>query len=158
MDSRWQTQKKLNYSELNYYIDKKLQFRQHISNLCKKVSRQLGVLNRLKKLIPQDAKIKLYNSFLLSHLQYCSIIWHNCLKQDTDKLEEINKRALRVVYDDYHSTYNELLKKAGRTTLFSRRIQNIAIIIYKSVNNIAPQCVTELVKPKISRYELRDNN
>ena len=112
MDSRWQTQKKLNYSELNYYIDKKLQFRQHISNLCKKVSRQLGVLNRLKKLIPQDAKIKLYNSFLLSHLQYCSIIWHNCLKQDTDKLEEINKRALRVVYDDYHSTYDELLKKA----------------------------------------------
>ena len=77
-------------------IDKKLQFRQHISNLCKKVSRQLGVLNRLKKLIPQDAKIKLYNSFLLSHLQYCSIIWHNCLKQDTDKLELYGYKVINM--------------------------------------------------------------
>ena len=102
--------------------------------------------------------MKLYNSFLLSHLQYCSIMWHNCLKQDSDELEKINERAIRAVYDDYHSTYDVLLKKAGRTTLFSRRIQNIAIMTYKTVNNIAPQYVTELVKPKISRYELRNDN
>ena len=62
----------INLLGIDVYIDKKLQFRQHMSNLCKKVSRQLGVSNRLKKLIPQDAEIKLYNSFLLSHLQYCS--------------------------------------------------------------------------------------
>ena len=84
------------------------------------------------------------------------VIWHNCsLKQDSDKLEKLDKRTLRAGCDDYHSTYDELLKKAGRTTLF---LQNIAIMTYKSVNNIAPQYVTELVKPKISRYELRNDN
>ena len=94
-----------------------------------------------------------YTILFCSHLQHCSIIWHNCLKQDSDKLEKLNKRVLRAVYDDYQSTYDELLKKAGRTTLFSRRVQNIAIMTYKTVKNIVPQYVTELVKPKISRYE-----
>ena len=61
--------------------------------------RQISVFNRFKRLIPLDAKLLLYDSFILSHLHYCSMVWHFCLKSDSDKLEKLNKRALRSVYN-----------------------------------------------------------
>ena len=36
--------------------------------------------------------------------------WHFCSKRASDKLEKINERALRFVYQDNNSSYEMLLK------------------------------------------------
>ena len=79
--------------------------------------RQISVFNRFKRLIPLDAKLLLYDSFILSHLNYCSMVWHVCLKSDSDKLEKLNERALRSVFQDEENDYRYLLNKADRTSL-----------------------------------------
>ena len=53
---------------LGVTMDKKLNFHEHIAGLCHKISRQISILNRFKCLIPLDAKLQLYNSFILSLL------------------------------------------------------------------------------------------
>ena len=67
---------------------------------------KLSVLNRFKCLVPFDVKLKLYNSFILSHLNYCATVWHFCSKSDSDKLEKLNKQAIWSVFQnkdkDYH--------------------------------------------------------
>ena len=55
---------------LGLTLDKKLNFHDHIDGLCRKISRQISVFNRFKCLIPLDAKLQLYDSFILSHLNY----------------------------------------------------------------------------------------
>ena len=40
-------------------------------------------------------------------------MWHFCGKTNNQKLEKIQERALRILYNDYTSTYNELLDKAA---------------------------------------------
>ena len=60
---------------LGVTIDNKLNFHEHIAGLCRKISRRISVFNRFKRLIPLDAKLKLYNSFILSHLNYCAIMF-----------------------------------------------------------------------------------
>ena len=140
---------------LGVTLDNKLNFHVHIANLCRKVGRQVGVLNRLKRLVPVEARIELYNSFILTHLNYCSTVWHFCRKGDSDKLEKLNERALRTVFQDKSSSYETLLNQARKTTLYNRRMQDIAILIYKALHNQSPQYIKELFKLRISNYNLR---
>ena len=57
---------------------------------------------------------------------------------DSRKMERVQERALRAVYCDMRSSYDELLRKAKLTTLGCRRLQDIAIIMYKAKYNICP--------------------
>ena len=50
---------------LGVNIDEKLKFNIHISEVCKRVSRQVGILNKLKNLIPSSAKLQLYKSAII---------------------------------------------------------------------------------------------
>ena len=45
----------------------------HINNVCKKASQRIGVLMRLKNLIPTEAKVQLYKAAILPHLTYCHL-------------------------------------------------------------------------------------
>ena len=53
---------------LGVTIDSKLNFNHHINNVCKKASQRIGVLMRLKNLIPTEAKLQLYKAAILPHL------------------------------------------------------------------------------------------
>lgn len=54
------------------------------------------------------------------------------------KLERIQEWDLRIVLGDKSVTYEELLKKAGLTTLYNRKLQNIAIMMYKVKHKLLP--------------------
>ena len=53
---------------------------------------------RLRNLIPEKIKLQLYRTAILSHLTYCSVVWHFIKASDTRKLERIQERALRTIY------------------------------------------------------------
>ena len=52
---------------LGVEIDDKLNFTSHISNICIKASQKVGVLLRLRNLIPCKAKLIIYKSSILPH-------------------------------------------------------------------------------------------
>ena len=56
-----------------------------ISDICKKASKRVGVLVRLRNMIPREAKLQLYKSAILPNLTYCLIIWHFCKAIYNDK-------------------------------------------------------------------------
>ena len=94
-------------------------------SFCKKVNNQLNVMIRFRNLICTATKLKLYNALILPHLQYCSTVWHFCSARNRDQLESLNKRALRVVFNDKVSSYQQLLYKSEGSNLYNRRIQNM---------------------------------
>ena len=59
-------------------------------------------------------------------------------------MEQVQEQALRAVYGDTRSSYNEFLRKAKLATLGCRRLQDIAIIMYKAKYNICPPYKTFL--------------
>ena len=77
------------------------------------VSQQVAVLRRMKKMLPFETRMKLYQSFIVPHFNYCAETWNFCSKGVTTKLEKLNERALRFVYRDYSSSYETLLKQSG---------------------------------------------
>ncbi|CAB3983664.1 Hypothetical predicted protein [Paramuricea clavata] len=67
-------------------IDESINFTYHISELCKKTSRKVGVLMRLRNLIPGSAILTIYKSSILPYLTYCHVVWHFCKASDSRKL------------------------------------------------------------------------
>jgi hypothetical protein len=47
------------------------------------------------------------------------LAWHFCTEKNFKKLEKVQERALRFVYEDYNSSYEELLHKAKVPCLLS---------------------------------------
>ena len=95
---------------LGVEIDDKLNFTSHISNICIKASQKLGVLMRLRNLIPCKANLIIYKSSILPHLTYCHLVWDNCRSSDSRKIERIQERALRAVLNSHSESYENLVR------------------------------------------------
>ena len=60
---------------LGLFIDSGLKWNNHIDHLCKIISRNIGVINKIKYFVPTSALDSLYNSFMLSYLNYGVLAW-----------------------------------------------------------------------------------
>ena len=92
----------------------------------KKVGNQLDVLCRLKNTLSISSKMCLYNSYVMSYFTYCSAIWNNSNESDKQKLERLNVRALRCVYNKRVPLHGD---DDYGLTLSNRRLQDIAILM-----------------------------
>lgn len=108
-------------------IDKNLNFIEHVAHTVRRVSNQIQVMQRHKKLINTDTKTKLYNAYLLPHLYYCCVVWHPCGQRNL-KMEKINERSLRFVFNDYVSNYILLLNRKEQPLLFNGRVHYTCIL------------------------------
>ena len=73
-------------------------------------------------------KLRIYKAAILRYLTYCSLVWHFCRGSDRRKLERVNERGLRAAFCNWRSSYDELLTRARMTSLYNRRLQDIAIL------------------------------
>ena len=112
------------------FLDSELSFSEHISSVCRKASQQIGVLRRLRKIVPNHAKLQLYKAVILPRLTYCSTIWHFCRASNKRKVDRLQERAFRVVFNNEPVSYDELLRLAELPSLFNTRLQEIAILNY----------------------------
>ena len=67
---------------------------------------------------------------------------HN--KSINKKINNLHERALRLIYCDHSSNFQELLQRDNSVTIHQKNIQALAIMMYKVVKNIAPSTVSEL--------------
>ena len=89
---------------------------------------------------------------------YCSLVWHFCKASDRRKLERINERGLRTVFDNWKQPYEDLLRRAKLTTLTNKRLQDIATFTYKAKHKMLPPPVQELFTTGHTRYNLRNSD
>ena len=58
--------------------------------------------------------------------------------RSTNKIESVQKRALRLLYNDYTSTYDSLLAKANEPSMEIKRYRTLASEIFKTRNDLNP--------------------
>ena len=147
-------------SILGVTIDNKLNFIVHINDVCNKASQRVGVIMRLRNLIPTTAKLVLLKSAILPYLTYCHLVWHFCRASDTRRLERIQERGLRAVFKDTKSSYHQLLNGANLPTPLNRRLQDICVqLMYKVKHSkMCSETITNIFKPRDSCYSLRNSD
>ena len=143
---------------LGVTIDCQLKFNTHISEICKrkkKASRQLNVLKRAGKHLSKLGRLTIYYSYIMSNFNYCPVVCHFCGESNTKKMEKIQKRALRFIYEDCNSDYDTLLLKSGLPSLKIRRLRMKAIEIFKILHRQLPAYLNDIVSFKHISYSFR---
>ena len=92
---------------LRVHIDDKLNFNEHINKIYKSAGNELNALIRLKLFLGLKEKEVLVNSFIYSNLNHCLFVWMLSHKKSLDKIESLHKRVLRLLLNDYVSSYEQ---------------------------------------------------
>ena len=85
-------------------------------------------------------------SFIYANHNYCPLIWYFSSAKPLLKIECIQKRALRFLYNDHVSLYEELLTKANSHYMNIYRLKILCIEIYKTINDLNPGYMNNIFK------------
>ena len=133
-------------------------FNDHTKMLRRKAASQLAVLQRFSNCLDLGARMAIFRCFILSHFSYCNLVWHFCGATNTAKLERLQYRALKFVFQDWNSSYEDLLKKSDLPTLELARKRSIILEVYKAQKGISPSFMRDFFVAKESKYNLRRTN
>ena len=143
---------------LGIEIDKDLKFNMHIDEICSQTSKQINALRRIRHYLTKESKMTIYNSYINSNFNYCSVVWMFSKKCNSDKLERTNKRALRFSTNKESSSYETICEEEKQLNVYRKCVKSTAIMMYKVRKGTAPSYVNELFNLQQSQYEMRDND
>ena len=78
-------------------------------------------------------------------------MFHGC--QET----RLQEQVLKLTYNDHISSFKELLSKDGTFTIHEQNVQNLAIEMFKALNDLSTPGFSELFQLRESLYGLRSN-
>ena len=93
---------------LRIHPEYKINFGKHISEICRKAASQFNVLKRLKISVAFDEKKIIIMCFIYSNFDYFPLVWYFSSASSLQKIEAIQERALRFLYNDQLSSYYDL--------------------------------------------------
>ena len=109
------------HKHLGLVFNNKISWTDHINNICKQCDKRLDIIQKMRCTLKRACIEKLYKSFIRSLLDYTDVIYDNCSKIDTDKLEHVQHRACIIATEAIRLTKHEtLLQEVGLETLKSR--------------------------------------
>ena len=82
--------------------------------------------------------------FIESQFKYCPLIWMFHSRIMNNKINRIHERALRLIYSDHLSSFDELLKKDRSFSIRHRNIESQAIELYKFFLGLFPSIVKNI--------------
>lgn len=81
------------FNFLGIQIDNDMKWTSHINNLACKLLRTVGILNKLNKLLPIFTLLNIYNSLVLSNLNYGQLVWG----YHATRIIQLQKRIVRIL-------------------------------------------------------------
>ena len=85
-----------------------------------------------------NQKKVLLSSFVHFHFRYSPLVWMFQSRKINSKIDKVHKKALRLLYDDDESTFEELLKRDEGFTVHETNIQKLMLEMFKAKNKIEP--------------------
>ena len=83
-------------------------------------------------------------AFLESQCGYCPLIWMFCERNLNNRINYLHERSLRIVYNDYESSFQELLELDNSVSIHHRDSRLLAIELFKVKNGLSNQIMYEL--------------
>ena len=117
---------------LGIKFDSKLSFENHVSRLYKKASQKLHALTRIVNYINLSKQKALMKTFVISPFNYIPLVSMFHSRKLNHCINSIHERALRVTYQDYQSTFLQLLQRDNSATIHHRNLQVLASEIFKA--------------------------
>ena len=141
---------------LGINLNNRLGFDTHVANICSRVSKKLHALARISQYMSIHKRRMTMKAFIASEFGYCPLVWMFHSRKLNSRVNKLHERALRIVYQDYASSFTELLEKDNSTTIHNKNIQFLATELFKVKNVLSQPFMNEMfVENAQHYYELR---
>ena len=133
------------FNFLGLNINENLNWKTHINKIAHKLSKSIGILNKLKHFLPLRTKVLLYSSLILLHINFCILAWgHKC-----ERIIKLQKKVLRIITLSKYNSHTEPIFKKLKLLKVSDilKLQELKFY-YKFTNNKLPYYLQNLpIKP-----------
>ena len=101
----------------------------------------------------------IYSALVEHHFDYCSIVWANCGKALSEKLQNRQNCAARILtFFSYDADARCLLQQLGWKDLIAQRQIQVALMVFKALNDLAPDNSSSMLTERnTSGYVLKDS-
>ena len=148
------------YRYLGIDVDKTLSWQTQVGRKFK-ISAGLEPLKWVRNLVPRQTLLRIYEALILPYLDYCGEVWECLGKCLSDGLQKLQNRAGRIItYSCYEHRSSDILNDLGWETLDQRRTKQLAVCVYKTINNLFPTGLKSWFEPtsQIHLCNLRDSS
>ena len=131
------------FNFLGLTIDETLSWHPQVQKISNKIFRTLGIMGCLKKFLPINILILMYNSFVLLHLQLGILTWGFKLR----RLDKLQKRAVRIITCQKYDAHTEpFFRKLSLVKLNDLFRLNVLKLYYKFNNGLLPIYVASIFR------------
>ena len=109
---------------LGVQISNKSNFDMHVKELCQNINQELCAFSRMRRFLNRK-ETKTLLSIFMSNFSYCPLIWMFCSNSADKEIKKANKRALRVLNEDYDTSYEELFGEDGSITVHQKYLRSL---------------------------------
>lgn len=145
---------------LGVIVDESLNWKQHVAHVSSKVSKSIGVINRVRYILSRELLLLLYQTMIYPHLLYCNVIWGNANQTTLYPLVCLQKRAVRVITcSEYRAHTSPIFARLGLLKLPDINKQQVLLFVYRFKNSQLP-FYSNLIKPNKFHcpYDMRNKN
>ena len=119
---------------LGVVIDQNLSWKYHIDSIVTKISKNVGLIAKLRHSVPRPILLNIHNSLIHPYLTYGLAAWGQACKTFLNKILILQKRALRLLYfSDWHNHAIPLFLEANVLPITSPYYDSVTVLKYESI-------------------------
>ena len=144
---------------LGVTLDRHLQMSQHVNMLCKSAFFSLKNISKIRKFLDWDNTERLVHAFISSKIDYCNSILIGLPNEEIDKIQRVQNAAARLISGTKkYASITPILIKLHWLPVIARIEYKILLTVFKSLNNLAPEYISELLNQYNPPRALRSAN
>ena len=121
---------------IGVFIDSSLNFDKHISYAVNKANRVLAIARKTFECMDRDIFSQIFKTLVRPHLEYAAPVWSPYQISQKELIENVQRRATKMVPGLSDLPYPERLRKLNLPTLAYRRVRGDMIQTFKLMNDI----------------------
>ena len=143
---------------LGVILDFKLTFEERVNNVLAKVNKAVGLLRKLRNILPRTTLITIYKAFIRPHLDYGDVLYDQAFNNSfKEKLESFQYNTYLALTGAIRGTSKEkIYQELGLESLRYRRWYRKLCLFYKILENKNPKYLFSLIPTRRSLSSARN--
>ena len=146
------------FKYLGIHISSDFTWTDHIEHLTGKINQRLGLLKRIKHLLPFRARLLFYKGLVMPLFEYADLVWgdkHNITLMSS--LQVLQNKAAKVILNrPFYSSSTEALAVLKWLPLEKRRFQRRCVHVYKCINGLINHNMDLIRQDVLHRHNTRN--